>query len=137
MPRILSEACTGNKEMKKLLALSIVLLSGCSMFPKAPVVVTKPVIAEKPKLVVTQPTPANQLPIQWTVLTKDNVESKLQEMADKGESFVFFAVTPQGYQNLSLNIAELRRYIQQQNAVIATMKNYYEPEEKPTGTPVK
>lgn len=117
--------------MKKLLLLSIVLLSGCSMFPKAPEVVTKPVVAEKPKLVVTQPAPVSQLPVTWIVLTKDNFESKLKELSDKGETFVFFAITPQGYQNLSLNIAELRRYIQQQQAVIVTIKNYYEPEQKP------
>lgn len=124
--------------MKKLLPLFVVaLLSGCSMFPKAPDVVTKPIIVEKPALVVPNPTPASQMPVEWIVLTQDNFESKMKEMAAKGQSFVVFALTPDGYQNLSLNIAELRRYIKQQNAVIATLKNYYEPANKPADTPVK
>ena len=39
-------------------------------------------------------------------------------------------LTPDGYQNLSVNIAELRRYIKQQNAAIQAMKNYYEKKDK-------
>ena len=43
-----------------------------------------------------------------------------------------FVITPKGYENLALGIAELRRYVKDQQAIIA----YYEealapPEEKP------
>jgi predicted transcriptional regulator len=33
-----------------------------------------------------------------------------------------FALTPQGYQNLSMNVSEMRRFMQQQQAIIAALK---------------
>jgi hypothetical protein len=39
---------------------------------------------------------------------------------------VLFALTPDGYQAISINGAEMRRYIQQLNAIILAMRAYYE-----------
>ena len=41
-----------------------------------------------------------------------------------------FGLTNQSYKALSLSVADLRRYIIQQNAVIKAYKEYYEPEKK-------
>jgi hypothetical protein len=109
---------------KLTLITSLVLLTGCSSISK--IVETKPTIVERPKLVVEIPDPAKQLAVEWIVITKDNFDEIVSKMEKKGDRVVFFALTPQGYQNLSISVAELRRYIQQQNAVVKTMREYYE-----------
>ena len=116
--------------MKHLLLISLLVLSGCSIFPKPTEVITKPIIVERPKLELPTPAPADQKPMTWTVITKDNINEKIEELEAQGFEFVLFALTPQGYQNLSINIADLRRYIQQQNAIIVTLKEYYESPQK-------
>ena len=112
--------------MKHLLLISLLVLSGCSIFPKPAEVVTKPIIVERPKLELPAPAPTDQKPLTWTVITKDNINEKIKEFEAQGYEFVLFGLTPQGYQNLSINIADLRRFIQQQNAIVITLKEYYE-----------
>ena len=71
-------------------------------------------------------------PVDWYVITEENLEEKIQEINSKTGNVVVFAITPKGYENLALGIAELRRYVKDQQAIIG----YYEealspPEEKP------
>ena len=104
----------------------ILLLTGCGINPT---VVEKPVEFQKPYLMVNTPDPVQQNAFTWVVITKDNVDEKLKELGSKGV-IVVFAITPEGYQNLSMDIAELRRYIEQQNSVIAAYKAYYDADQK-------
>lgn len=72
-------------------------------------------IQERPKAVQFPP-------VDWFVITPDNLEEKLAEVDDKTGNVVLFAITPKGYENLALGIAELRRYVKDQQAIIG----YYE-----------
>jgi hypothetical protein len=108
--------------MKKLLVIPFMLgLSACNS-----TTAVKPVLTERPKIVLSQPRPVEQLPVQWTVLTRKNMEKKLAEIERNGGQATFIATTPEGYKNLSLNAAELRRYIEQQNARADAIQKYYE-----------
>lgn len=109
-------------------ALALLAVTGCGTTSQ---IITKPQIVERPKMTVPTPMAVNQLPVEWVVLTRDNFETKIKEIEAEGGSLVFFAISPQGYQNLSLNIAELRRYIQQQGNIIVTLKEYYEGPQTP------
>lgn len=109
--------------MKKLLLTLPLLLAACG---SPPTVVTRPVIHERAPFVPPAITPAQQLPIDWVVITRENSENKFRELETRSGSSTVFALSPQGYQNLSLNVAELRRFIEQQNSVIAAMRRYYE-----------
>lgn len=60
--------------------------------------------------------------VQWFVVNEDNLEEAIERIKEAGGVAVFMAITPKGYENLSLGIADLRRYILQQNKIIA----YYE-----------
>ena len=128
--------------MKKLIIiLAITSLSGCGTWFKQPdPIITKPVLVDRPKLEVPDPEPAKQLPFTWIVITKDNLEAKIKEIESKNQTVVLFALTPEGYQNLSISVAELRRFIQQQKSVIGVLKEYYEKpmaEEKTDNTNTK
>lgn len=111
--------------MKRLSAVTLlaVTLAGCASTEK---MVVQPQIVERPKLEVPSPAPVNQLPVEWVIITKENAEQKFKEIESRGGVVTLMALTPQGYQNLSMNVGELRRFIQQQQAVIAAMKKYYE-----------
>ena len=109
------------------------LLAGCNAGKNR--VLDKPILHDRAELIVPSVQPVTQNKMDWVILTPQNVEAKMREQAKTGNS-TYFALTPQGYQNLSMNVAELRRYIEQQNSVIDAYKKYYkndkpaEPQEK-------
>ena len=54
-------------------------------------------------------------------------KEKFKELGKSEKDVVVFALTDDSYKALSLSVADLRRYIVQQNAVIKAYKEYYEP----------
>lgn len=112
--------------MKHILtAALLVVLTGCSSVKE--LIVTKPKIIERPPLNVEQPRPATGYPVEFIIITRENFEDAMKKLEAEGKDAVFFALTDDGYKALSLSVAELRRYIQQQNAVVKAYKEYYEP----------
>ncbi len=73
-------------------------------------------IVERPKgLSLTSP--------YFHVVTSENLEEFIEKFKkSNGSELVFYAISVRDYENLSLNLAELRRYIEQQQAIIV----YYE-----------
>ena len=108
--------------MKKLLVLASILgLTACNSTG-----VVKPVIQDRPDLVLPTVRPVEQKPIEWTVITKKNLQKKLAQLEKDGGNYTLIATTPEGYKNLSFNAAELRRFIEEQGAQIDAMRQYYE-----------
>lgn len=109
--------------MKWLLALTALLvLSSCGLRIPETQVVTENNYIER--TVPLQPAPAavEMPPVEWFVVTEDNLDEFLARIDQNVGEVVFIAVTPDGYENLALGIADLRRYIGQQQSIIA----YYE-----------
>lgn len=103
-------------------------LAGCSWIslgpkPQTIQVSTKPV--EKPQLILPNADELNLRDVQWFVLTPENFEEKVAEAKESGRPIAFFALTDKGYENLGLNLSDLRAYVQQQQAIIAAYKQYY------------
>jgi uncharacterized lipoprotein YajG len=116
----------GKEEMKKLFLIPIVFgLAACAT-TDGPKVFVSPEMVDRPKITLPEVPPALQTNLEWHIITRDNVDQKLKEIEQKQGTVTLFALTSQGYQNLSMNVAELRRYIQQQNATIAALRQYYE-----------
>jgi len=80
---------------------------------------------EKPTLVVPKADTLDLRKVEWAVLTPENFEKKTSELFEQGNPIVFFALTERGYENLSLNINDLRTYIEQQKRIIVAYENYY------------
>jgi len=112
----------------KLIALSLVLpvfLSGClSLTPKKdkPVVVTT---VDRQELDLPEIKPFNALDVEWTIITLDNHEEVFYKLEKNNVDGAIFGLTDTGYENLSKNIASLRKLIQQQQAVITAYEDYY------------
>ncbi len=73
------------------------------------------------------PTVARPKPLQLNdtrvfVVTKDNFEQFKKEFTDTYGELAFVALSMKDYENLALNIADIRRYLNQQEEIIV----YYE-----------
>jgi hypothetical protein len=61
--------------------------------------------------------------VNWVIITPENVDQKFAEIK-KGE-LVLFAVTAEGYENISLNLSDIRAMIDQQGKIIAIYKSQF------------
>lgn len=71
---------------------------------------------------VARPKPINLTDTRLYVVNEENLEEFLKEFEDVNGNVAFVAFSVKDYENLALNIAELRRYIKQQGEIIL----YYE-----------
>lgn len=85
---------------------------------------------EKPTLTLPNADELNLRDVEWVVLTPENFEEQVAKVNETGRPVAFFALTDKGYENLGLNLSDLRAYIQQQQAIIAAYKRYYTDAEK-------
>lgn len=99
------------------------LVTGCSWIKSDPEPV-KPVevIKEQVPLAIYQPpapAPIKLNDVAWVVITKENLQQKIAEIEQiTGNGFVIMAITPRDYENLAINIQELKRYVREQRAII-------------------
>jgi hypothetical protein len=102
------------------------LISGCSVFQKKPLEVST-VEVERTRLDIPHPEPLNGRTVRWIVITPENAEQVWKELRSKKTDLVLFAITDEGYKELSLTMIELRNYIAQQRSIIIKYQDYYEP----------
>lgn len=109
-------------------------ISGCASFDflgkrEKPIEITTKA-AEKTPLDLPTPDPLKLKPVEWVVITPANHEEIFKKLEDKGNDSVVFALTADGYQALSVTIAELRNMISTQRNIIIKYKEYYEPKKE-------
>ena len=68
--------------------------------------------------IVARPKPLQLTDTQVRVVTKQNLEIFLEQYEKQYGEVAFVVISMQDYENLALNIAELRRYINQQIEII-------------------
>lgn len=112
--------------LKILLISSITLLQGCSVlgfFKKPePTVVVKTEYVERIVPIQSRPGPLSLLDVKFYAVTKENFAEFETRFTAENNELVFFAMSVPAYENLSINMAEIKRYIEQQGAIII----YYE-----------
>lgn len=78
---------------------------------------------EKVKIpTVSRPKPLQLSDTRVFVVTKDNYEEFVKEFTDAYGDLAFVALSMKDYENLALNVADIKRYLEQQNEIIV----YYE-----------
>ena len=119
--------------LRILLILLLATCNGCTLLGNDPyvpevkpvevVTITKPAAVYHPPL----PNKVNTKPIEWTVLTPAIMSEYLTDL-EKGEAptNVYYGISPTGYENLSVNMAELKRYIRQ----VLSIVDYYQKLDK-------
>ena len=104
-----------------VLLMSLTLM-GCGMMPEPKVVtVTKIVRTQVP--IQARPKQVQLNNVKVWVVSKENYDKFVKEYAKKNGSDSYIALSVKDYENLSLNFAELRRYIEQQKQIIIYYEN--------------
>lgn len=117
------------------LIILITLISGCSTFggrksaPNPVVIETAPIEIEiyHPPL----PDPIKLERPDWFVVSDKNIDefiAKLAKIQGVEGTPTFFAFTPQGYEKMSANLQEMRRYILEQKEIIVYYKDVTTPD---------
>ena len=116
------------------LLLLTLLLSSCGYLRKPEKeIVVQTVEVQKIIPVQPQPKPVDMIDVKFYVVTEENYEEFKEKFMKTNNDYVFYVVSVHDYENLAFNMAELYRYITQQNEIMI----YYEkavkvkPQEKP------
>tara|TARA_R110002167_G_scaffold13399_1_gene55862 strand:- start:605 stop:961 length:357 start_codon:yes stop_codon:yes gene_type:complete len=105
----------------------LVGLSGCSAFPQPPPVIAVdcPIVEiNDPTISFPSPEPIAWIDMPIVILTPDTTEAEFDKLEE--DQRVYFAVTDKGYEAMTLNFAELKRYIKDQKNIIIAYKTYFE-----------
>ena len=105
-------------------------VSGCASFGWSsdvkPIEIQKRAVERTP-LRLVDPAPVRGRELEWIIITPENAESVWQRLRESNTDMVLFALTDDGYETLSLTMAELRNFIAQQRAILGRYREYYEP----------
>ena len=111
------------------LLLLTLLLSSCSSWPKLTQIEVQTVEVERNIPIQNRPQPITMnTTMKWWVVTEENFkEFKEKFQKENGDPLVAYVLSVRDYETLALNMAEIRRYIEQQKEIII----YYEEAAKP------
>jgi hypothetical protein len=110
-----------------MLALGPFALTGCSTNPPKIAIQVKPAIRVPLNLPKTDT--INQKEVKWIIVTQDNVDDVFHKLSKESVDGAVFGLTDTGYENLSLNIAAIRKLVQQQQAIIIAYEEYYKDQD--------
>lgn len=107
------------------------MTTGCSLIPRPePKIITVTNTIKTLIPPVVRPKSVRLNDVKLYVVNKDNFDAFQEEFTKKNGEFVYLAISIKDYENLSLNFAELRRYIEQQKQIIVYYENAVAPEPK-------
>ena len=120
--------------MKILIFLILLLVSGCSILgssrdiPEVKPVEVITVVKKAPTYHPPLPNEIIPVPVEWTVLNPELMQTYLDDLNEgNAPTNVWYALTTKGYDNLSTNMAEVKRYLRQ---VLSILKYYKELDEE-------
>jgi len=102
--------------------LLLPLLSSCTSFKEILPVEIKTVEVERKIPVQNRPRPVSLNKIHFYVVTQDTFAAFKRRFEKENGDLLFYAMSVRDYETLALNMAEIKRFIEQQKQVIV----YYE-----------
>ena len=116
----------------KVLSLLLVtlLLTNCSTFKMPAKTVVKTEYIEKVVPLQPHPKPLSMQNVEWYVVTETNFDEFITKYKkEHGEQWVFYAISVRGYEAMAFNMADIKRYLEQNQKLIL----YYEKAVSPNG----
>lgn len=111
-----------NKSILYLTGL-VLLLSSCSSFKPEKEIITVEKIVKPTIAIALKPSPIVMKDADVIVVTEKNFEEVVGKIKQKQNGqFVVYALDLKSFENLAINMEQIKRYIEQQNEVIL----YYE-----------
>ena len=106
------------------------LISSCSSWPKLKQIEIKTVQVDRVIPIQNRPRPINMNDIKFYVVTSENFEEFKKRYEKDNGTFLFYALSVRDYETLAINMAEIKRYIEQQKQIIIYYEKAVEPKEK-------
>ena len=117
--------------MKSIIAVIVAasMLQGCALLGWKAIegIEIKKKAVDRTPLNLADPSPLKPTAPQWRVITPENQAQVFAELKSKNIDQVLFALTDDGYEELSIDIAQIRALIAQQRDIIVKYREYYEP----------
>ena len=114
------------------LLLASLLLSSCSSWDGLKTIEIKTVEVERQIPIQNRPVAVRLDDLYFYVVTEENfVEFKKKFVKENGDPLVAYVISVKDYETLALNMAELKRYIKQQKAIIVCYVKAVAPVKKP------
>lgn len=128
----------GAVSLKILAALLILIyLTGCSLVSKPEPEIQVVTKVEKTTVpTVARPKPVQLIDTKVYVVNQENLQDFILEFTEVHGDLAFVALSMRDYENLALNIAELRRYINQQTNIIIYYEEAVSPDPNADDVPV-
>jgi hypothetical protein len=112
-----------------LLIPAMMGLQGCALLAwnaVKPVEIQKKAVERTP-LNLADPQPLKPSSPNWIIITPANAEQVWAELRKRNADLVLFALTDDGYEELAVDMAQIRTFIAQQREIIVRYRQYYEP----------
>lgn len=87
--------------------------------------------------IVARPKPINLADTQVYVVNEGNLDKFIADFKEQNGDLAFVALSIDTYENLAINISELRRYIKQQKEIIVYYEKALKPDVKDTSNTTK
>ena len=111
-----------------LLLLPLLLLNSCSSFKNILPLEIRTVEVERKIPTQNRPRPVKLNDLHFYVVTEDTFKQFKTRFTKENGDFLFYAISVRDYETLALNMAEIKRFLQQQKQIII----YYEKAVTPT-----
>ena len=108
-------------KVSSLLLLSL-LISSCSSWPKLTQIEVQTVEVERNIPIQNKPRQLDMNDIHFYVVTEQNFEEFKKRFVKENGDLVGYVLSVRDYESLAINMAEIKRYIEQQKQIII----YYE-----------
>ena len=106
------------------------LISGCSILPKAKPVEVRTIAEIPPMYHPPLPLEMQLVDVKFEILTPELMEEYLK-LVEEGNAprKAYYSLTSKEYENLSMNMAEVKRYIRDTLSIVAYYREYDKKED--------
>jgi len=117
-------------KVSSLLLLSLVI-SSCSSWNPLKTIEIKTVEVERNVPLQNRPRQLDLADIHWYVVTEENfAEFKKRFQKENGDPLVAYVISVKDYETLAIDMAEIKRYIDQQKQIIIYYEKALSPKEE-------
>jgi len=117
-------------KVSSLLLLSLII-SSCSSWNPLKTIEVKTVEVERNVPLQNRPRQLDLADIHWYVVTEENfAEFKKRFQKENGDPLVAYVISVKDYETLAIDMAEIKRYIDQQKQIIIYYEKALSPKEE-------
>ncbi len=116
-------------KISSLLLLPL-LLTSCSTWDKLTKIEVQTIEVERNIPIQNRPSRLELDDIKWFVVTDQNFEEFKERYIKLNGEFLFFAISVRDYETLALNMADIKRYVEQQKQIIIYYEKALSPKEE-------